>query len=121
MDHKKEAKKFIWKFVKLEIPNFIQILGLISILSYLIKNPLLIGLFAGPIIIVFQTYMSEKFHDSLLLKAAKISSSHSLKEAKAFIDESGKVYKWTIHISGFIISLIIVSALIIFKSNLNSC
>lgn len=59
----REYRKLYIKFIDLEIPNFLQILGVLSLISFLLKN-IYLSIFAISIAsLLFDRYMSAKFFE----------------------------------------------------------
>ncbi len=61
LNTKKISKKIFFKFLKLEIPNLIQIIGFASLFSLLQDSLFVNFIFSVLIMLLLNTYLNEKF------------------------------------------------------------
>ena len=77
----KEYRELYLKFLKLEIPNFIQIITLLSFFSYLSKNRALDLVIDALVLVFMNAYFFEKFFE---FEKSQIFDIHSERNRKGF-------------------------------------
>lgn len=106
-------QKLYLRFIKLEIPNFIQIITLVSFFSYLSKNIYVIIIVASFVLILLNLYLIEAFvkytHDEVkdpysLLRVENIESQIFMEKSIAYAIFTGIVFATLVYVIGISIS-----------------